>query len=192
MRRRMRMMKTWRGAMRVCADTLYATEPRRRSSPTCPARAVACSGGQGAPQHPLAFNTLLLADSMACSLCDRVQGYNLAAWLSPLTGQQSLGCRVVWSQEGACAEVPRGRRAGEGGMEAVQHILASGRTRMMWQTSIMSCHHGRLVWHPLYVCTCCRRLCSGMDRPNTLLPVSIKLWHTNTPGLILHHSIPLF
>ena len=36
-------------------------------------------------------------------------------------------------------------------MGAAQPTLASGLTRMMWQTSTTTYPHGRSVWHPLHL-----------------------------------------
>ena len=46
-------------------------------------------------------------------------------------------------------------------MGGAQPILASGLTRMMWQTSTTTCPHGRFVRHTLHLQALCRHHCSS-------------------------------
>lgn len=63
-------------------------------------------------------------------------------------------------------------------MRAAQPTLASGLTRMMWQTSSMSCPNGRSVWHALLFKSF-EHVCSS-QRCSSTLPLCQILTHGNS------------
>lgn len=69
--------RTTRRLMRAGVDTLSATAARRRSSPMCPARAAACSDGQGARQHLPVTRPMQLPDSTVLLLKIGYRGTSL-------------------------------------------------------------------------------------------------------------------